>query len=110
MKIIKVDTIRVADSFIKRLMGYMFQKRPSHTEVMIFDNCNSVHTFNMKFDLDILFLDTQNRVIKRAVSVPRGRFIAPVKEASRVVEAPDGLFAMVEENEVVLFEALLFQK
>jgi len=83
----------------------MFQKRPDNSEIMIFDNCNSVHTFNMKFNLDILFLDAHNRVVKKASSVPRGRFIAPVREASRVVEAPEGLFTKIEEDEVVSFDA-----
>ncbi len=110
MKIIKVDTIRHANTFLKKLRGYMFQKRPQNSEIMIFDNCNSVHTFNMKFNIDILFLDAHNRVIKKVSSVPRGRLIAPIKEASRVVEAPDGLFAKIEEDEVVSFDALLFPK
>lgn len=105
MKIIKVDTIRHANSFFKRFRGYMFQKRPKYIEVLIFDNCNSVHTFNMKFNLDILFLDAHNRVVKKVTGVPHGRFIAPVREASRVVEAPEGLFNMIEENEVVSFDA-----
>jgi hypothetical protein len=110
MKIIKVDTIRHANNFFKRLKGYMFQKRPMNSEIMIFDNCNSVHTFNMKFKIDILFLDAQNRVVKKSSSVPHGRFLSPVKEASRVVEAPDGLFDQIEENDVVAFDALLFPK
>lgn len=110
MKIIKVDTIRVANSFFKKLRGYMFQKKPSQSEIMIFNACNSVHTFNMKFKLDILFLDEHNKVVKKASGVPRGRFIAPVKEATRVIEAPEGLFAKVEENEVVSFDALLISK
>ena len=84
----------------------MFQKRPENSEIMIFDNCNSMHTFNMKFNIDILFLDAENRVIKKASSVPPGRMIAPIKDATRVVEAADGLFAKIEEDEVVSFDAL----
>lgn len=109
MKIIKVDTIRHANSFFKRLRGYMFQKRPDRVEIIIFENCNSVHTFNMKFNLDILFLDAENRVVKKISALPHGRFIRPVKDATRVVEAPDGLFDKIEENEVVSFDALYFQ-
>lgn len=106
MKIIKVDTIRHANTFFKKLRGYMFQNRPKNSEIMIFDHCNSVHTFNMKFNIDILFLDAENRVVKKASSVPPGRMIAPIKDVTRVVEAADGLFAKIEEDEVVSFDAL----
>lgn len=84
----------------------MFQKRPDRREVMIFEKCNSVHTFNMKFNIDILFLDDDNRVKKRVLSLPKGRFLPPIKGASKVVEAPDGLFDSVNEDEIVSFDLL----
>ncbi|HAS73962.1 MAG TPA: hypothetical protein DCS67_07450 [Clostridiales bacterium UBA8960] len=104
MKIIKVDTIKQADTFLKRLIGYMFQNRPTDREIMIFNNCDSIHTFNMKFNIDVLFLDEENRVIKKFLSLPKGRFLPPVKGASRVIEAPEGLFIQVDENEIVSFD------
>ncbi len=106
MKIIKVDQIRNADTFFRRLRGYMFQKKPDRREVLIFDQCNSIHSFNMKFEIDVLFLDENNKVLKRVLSLHKGRFLPPVKGASRVVEAPAGLFISVEENEIVTFDLL----
>lgn len=106
MRIVKVDEVHHADSFFKRFKGYMFQKSPSKREVMIFNHCNSIHTFNMKFKLDLLFLDENNKVVKRELSVPRGRFLPPVKGASKVVEAPEGLFENIDEGETVSFDAL----
>lgn len=106
MKIIKIDRIKYANSFLKRLTGYMFQKRPDRREVLIFEKCNSIHTFNMMFNIDVLFLDDENRVMKRVLSLPKGRFLPPIKGASKVVEAPDGLFDCVNENEVVSFDIL----
>ena len=110
MKILKVDTIKHANSYYRRLMGYMFQKKPLIREVTIFEHCNSVHTFNMKFKLDILFLDDTNKVIKKMLSVPKGRFLPPVKGATKVVEAPEGLFISIEESEVITFDAIHMQK
>lgn len=107
MKIIKVDYIKHADSFYKKLKGYMFQKKPDHSEIMIFNHCDSIHTFNMKFNIDVLFLDEENRVIRKFLSLPKGRFLPPIKGASRVVEAPEGLFINIDENEVVSFDAQL---
>ncbi|MDH8677306.1 DUF192 domain-containing protein [Fusibacter bizertensis] len=106
MKIVKVSYVKYADTFSSRLIGYMFQTRPYRSEVKIFENCKSIHTFNMRFSLDILFLDSQNRVIKRFLSVPSGRILKSVKGAQKVVEAPSGLFNSIEEDEVVLFEGV----
>ncbi|GAB6108486.1 DUF192 domain-containing protein [Fusibacter bizertensis] len=106
MKIIKVDYVNYADTFFSRLIGYMFQDLPSCSEVKIFENCNSIHTFNMKFKIDVLFLDSKNVVIKRFLSVPKRRVLRSVKGACKVVEAPEGLFFSVKEREIVIFEAL----
>lgn len=106
MKIIKVDTLIKANTFSRKLRGYMFTKRPTKREIMIFENCNSIHTFNMWFEIDVLFLDRENRVVKKFKSLRKGRLLMPVKGASVVVEAPDGLFDSVEENEIIAFDAL----
>ena len=106
MKIIKVENVDYANTFFSRLIGYMFQSLPSGSEVKIFENCNSVHTFNMKFKIDVLFLDSKNVVMKRCLSVPKRRVLRSVKGACKVVEAPEGLFFSVKEGEIVVFEAL----
>jgi Uncharacterized ACR, COG1430. len=106
VKIIKIDHLYRADNFFKKFIGYMFQQRPQDIEVIRFEKCNSIHTFNMKFEIDVLFLDEEDRVIKRCLSVPKGKIINPVKGAVSVVEAPDGLFAHVYENEIIYFDVL----
>lgn len=104
MVIFKVDCIKIADSFMKRLRGYMFHKMPKTSEVLIIKPCNQIHTFNMKFDIDILFMDDENRVIKKYVAVKPGRILHVVKNATFVAESKTGLFLSVEEGEQVRFE------
>ena len=106
MKVIKVDKIKQADTFMHRLRGYMFTRQPTQREVMIFKHCNSKHTFNMRFKIDVLFLNEDNIVIKKVSSMPKRKWIKPIIGANTVVEAPEGLFKNIEENEVVLFDAL----
>ena len=53
--------IIVANTFKKRLIGLMNQK--SITYGMLFPKCNSIHTFNMKSNIDILGLDENNNII-----------------------------------------------
>lgn len=58
----------------------MFRKRPMDGEALVFRNCSSLHTFGMRFPLDVLFLDGNLRVLAvrprvgpyRAVLGPKG--------------------------------------
>ncbi len=52
----------------------------------------SVHTFGMKFDLDIALLDKDGLVIK-TLRLNRNRVSAPILRARAVLEAEAGAFA-----------------
>lgn len=104
MMIIKVDNIKFAKTFIKRLKGYMFHRRPQTNEVLIIDPCNQIHTFNMKFDIDVLYLDNDYRVIHKHLALKPGKILPCVKNATCVVEAKTGLFESIKEGELIRFE------
>lgn len=84
-----IGEINIADTFSTRLLGYMFQKRPHHNYLLI-TPCNSIHTFFMKFEIDVLFLDKNMRVIRILKALKPGKIIMPMKLAKTVVEAPSG--------------------
>lgn len=92
----------LADTFISRLLGYMFQKKPNHQCIM-FKPCNSIHTFFMKFNLDVLFLNENMEVIKKIENIKKGKIILPVKEARIVIEAVAGEFAEIKEGDKITF-------
>ncbi|MBM7561030.1 DUF192 domain-containing protein [Fusibacter tunisiensis] len=104
MQIIKVDTIVRANTFIKRLKGYMFVSKPNRREVLLIEPCNQVHTFNMKFEIDVLYLDINFRVLAKFEHVKAGRVLPAVKESMRVAEGGAGLFKRIVEGEIVRFE------
>ena len=54
----------VADGFFARLKGLMFRECMSRDEALVFYNSPSIHTFFMKFPIDIVFLDRDMRVIR----------------------------------------------
>lgn len=91
----------IADSFITRLSGYMLRVKP-HYNAIIIKPCNSIHTFFMKFNLDILFLDKDMNVIKKFENVKCGKFILPVKNATSVVEAKAGKFTEIIEGDKII--------
>jgi|CXWL01.1.fsa_nt_gi uncharacterized membrane protein (UPF0127 family) len=59
---------------------------------LVIDKCRWIHTLGMRFPLDVAYLDADGTVIK-AVRMERNRVGAPVKAATRVLEAEAGAFA-----------------
>jgi uncharacterized membrane protein (UPF0127 family) len=54
--------------------------------------CEAVHTFAMKFALDLIYLDRKHRVVKVRESVRPGR-ISGAFRAHSVIELPTGSIA-----------------
>lgn len=90
----------MADTFIKRFQGYMFHKEPRY-EIIMIKPCNSIHTFFMKFDIDVLFVNSDMQVIKKIEALKPGKIIFPVKEAVMVLEAKAGKFQKIKEGKKV---------
>jgi uncharacterized membrane protein (UPF0127 family) len=83
MKIVK------ANNFFLRFAGFMFQKNPDYA--LLFENCASVHTFFMRVDLDIVFLDKNGQIVKSRKNVKPWRIVFPVKNAVSILEIPSFL-------------------
>jgi uncharacterized membrane protein (UPF0127 family) len=86
-----LSNVFVADTFLKRLIGYMFRKEPHHEALMI-KPCNSIHTFFMKFNIDVIFVDKDMKVLKKVENLKPGKVIMPVKDAWAVIEGKAGKF------------------
>lgn len=58
---------------------------------LLIPGCRSVHTFGMRFPLDVAFCD-RDLVVLRVARVGRNRVTAPVLRAAAVLEAEAGSF------------------
>jgi len=67
----------------------MFQKEPKYPSLLI-QPCNSIHTFFMRFPIDVLFLSEEKVIIDRRLSLKPGKVLRPVKGAKMVLEAEAG--------------------
>ncbi|MDO6355982.1 DUF192 domain-containing protein [Caloramator sp. CAR-1] len=83
----KVIEAYIADTFFKRLTGYMFRKRPHH-EAILFKPCNSIHTFFMFFNIDVYLLDENMNVIKKIKNLTPWKILPPMKGVKYVLEVP----------------------
>lgn len=59
-------------------------------DAMIFENCNSIHTMFMSIDLDIIFIDRENRICAVRKALKPWHFCARCATARTVIELPSG--------------------
>lgn len=64
------DELEVERSFIGRTVGLMFRRRLELGHGMWINPCNGIHMLFMKFAIDAVFLDYQERVRKVYPNVP----------------------------------------
>jgi uncharacterized protein len=67
--------VPVATSVASRLLGLAFLSRESAGEGLLIPRCRSVHTIGMLFELDLVFLDSDGRVVELRRGVPPRRLI-----------------------------------
>lgn len=79
-----------AKSFWTRLRGLLGRPEPQPGQGLILDPCKSVHMWGMRYSLDVLFSDKDDRVISVEEELSPWRVSRHVKEATRVVELPVG--------------------
>ena len=79
--------VPVATTHRSRLLGLALLDRQRAGEGLLIPGCRNVHTFGMRFRLDVLFLDDEGRVLELRRAVPPGRFIR-CPGAMAVLELP----------------------
>lgn len=77
--------VPVALSLGARLLGLALLERDRAGAGLLIPRCRAVHTFGMRFELDLVFLDPEGLVVELRRSVPP-RLIARCRRASAVLE------------------------
>jgi uncharacterized membrane protein (UPF0127 family) len=80
-------TVPIAATRRSRLLGLALLARHRAGEGLLIPHRRSVHTFGMRFRLDLIFLEADGRVLTLRRAVPPGR-IARCRAASAVLELP----------------------
>jgi len=86
---ILADAADQADTSAKRRTGLLKHERLAPGEGLWIVPCESVHTFFMKFPIDLVYLDKKRRVLKVRDSVPAWRLSACLR-AHSILELPAG--------------------
>ena len=81
---------RYASSFGARLSGLIGKRFSPALDGMVFDRCNAIHTFFMRYPIDVIFADEKYRVLKTVPAFPPWRPFLACKNAFYVIELPAG--------------------
>lgn len=84
------DQLDIADQFWTRFKGLMFTKSLPVGNGLMIKPCQSIHTFFMRYAIDVIYLDGENNVIEASGHVEPGKMGKMVRGAQIVIELPSG--------------------
>jgi uncharacterized protein len=81
--------VPVAVTLPSRLLGLALLRAGRAGEGLLIPRCRSVHTFGMRFPVDVVFLDRRRAPLAVRTAVPPNRIVAD-RRAAAVLEVPAG--------------------
>lgn len=85
-----VPKLWVADKFFPRFMGLMGKKGLGKEEAVLFPKCNSIHTFFMRFPIDVVFLSAEGQVVEVIEAMKSWRLLLPRRGVRHTLELAAG--------------------
>lgn len=67
--------VPVAEGLLSRLLGLSWLDRERAGRGLLIPDCHSVHTFGMRFPIDIYFLGDDDRLLRVCKDTPPGRVL-----------------------------------
>src|SRR5688572_22148235 len=83
-------TVRTARGFLTRLVGLLGRRRLGPEEAVWLVPCRAVHTFGMRFPIDLVFLDEDGEVVATIERLRPWRMSRLVRRAHSVLELREG--------------------
>ena len=87
----KAIPVNIAKTFGSRFWGLMCKKEGEYG--LLLYPCNSIHTFFMRYNLDVVFLDRDNIIVSIKRFIKPFSVIPSVRKAEKVLEFPSSLHA-----------------
>lgn len=80
------ENLVLANTALKRLQGLLGRSSLPLHEALWLRPCNSIHTFWMRFAIDVIFLDRQLHIVHLVENLRPFRLTAPTRQAASVIE------------------------
>jgi uncharacterized membrane protein (UPF0127 family) len=103
------ERLAVPRTFLGRGLGLLLRASLEPGEAMWIRPCNGIHMFGMRFPIDAVFLDRQQRVVRVYPGLKPWRMVPLVRGAHSVLELPSGSIAALgglERGEPLGIEAV----
>lgn len=89
----------VTENSLERMRGLLGRQSLASDEALWIQPCNNVHTFFMKFSIDVVFMNSQGRILKIYSSMKPWKTHWPVWKASIALEMPEGASSKLREGD-----------
>jgi hypothetical protein len=87
---ILANKCELAASFFSRFRGLQLRKELPAGAGLLITPCNSIHMFFMRFAIDAVFIDSNNRIVYIEHDIKPWRVSKIVRNARSVLELPSG--------------------
>lgn len=85
---ILVPHLEIAANGWQRAVGLIGRRKLEAEGGLWLHPCNGIHTFGVRFPIDVLFLDGNGKILRTVSALKRCRLCGPVWKAKTVVELP----------------------
>ena len=95
-----------ADNFFSKLFGLIIRKKLKDKEGFLIENCSSIHTFWMRYSIDVIFLNKKNLVLAIYHNIKPFRATLFIRNAYSALELKSGTIekTSLEVGDLVQFE------
>lgn len=98
-----LPNLEVADTMWSRNRGLLGRPSLPADQALLILNCNNIHTFFMRFAIDLIFLNSKMEVTRTVACVKPGRIVLSMLRSRHVIELSEGF---LEKNPVKVGEKL----
>lgn len=89
--------VRVADTLKSRSVGLLNRASLDPDEGLLITPCDSIHTFFMRFPIDLLYLDEEFKVVKVVPNMGPSRMSFCLGKARHVLELKGGIATNIQD-------------
>lgn len=104
--IVLFDEVKLANDFFSRLVGLLKTKSLDENQGLLLKHCQQVHTFGMKFPIDVVFLSSEGEILYIEENMEPGKISPHVKKAYWVLELKAFI---LKKNKLELHQRLEFR-
>ena len=98
--------VRLAGSLWDRLRGLTGIRSLEPGSGLWLSPCNGIHTFGMRFPIDVVLLDRHNRVLEVVSALRPNRLLMPRRGGFSTLELPAGSTSGIQVGTTLQFELI----